>query len=131
MMVQNKKNPKLVLTIVWGALLWSHIIYLAIPFILVRDDLEPDMTILGVLGAIAFLAPFVSIFGVPAFMGKKAMRTFSLHILQYALIEVTAVLGFMGNFLGAPSIFQYSLGGLGIVSMIYLAPFLRKENSVE
>lgn len=108
-----------VLPIIWGALLMSQFVYLAIPqFMEIASEPPEQMMILVLCGVGASNA--MASFAVPQFI--KSSNNISTSIIQYALLESCCVLGLVCTVLGAPPMYQYGLALVGMGGMLVLFP---------
>ena len=113
------KSQESILPIIWGALLLSQMLYLAIPNFLDINVESPEQMIVFVLcGVGVFNAIFA--FVLPGVL--KLEDRMSSSIIQYALFESCAVFGLVCTFLGAESIYQYGLAFLSAGGMLLVYP---------
>ena len=115
----SKEQPNI--KVIWFALFMSQFIYLAIPNLveLLPPKEPPEDVLLMVLGVIG-ISNVVIAFVLPTIL--KKVESFQLAILQYAVLESCAIIGFAGVFLGAPNIFHYVLAFLAMAGMVALFP---------
>ena len=130
-MAQQRSPSTNLSYIIWFALLGSQIIYLLVPFLLEQESKEIEPAIVGILASVGVLIPLVGIFGVPHIIPDREDSKeppLARSIIQWACCEVASVMGFVLVILGAKPMMQYSLAAIGLLSLMYLSPFLQKRS---
>jgi F0F1-type ATP synthase membrane subunit c/vacuolar-type H+-ATPase subunit K len=130
-------NPMLTIRIIWGALLFSTVIYLIVVNTIVRPEeglMENDMykIIFPMMGLMcAGLAV-----GIPEILGKGLRAKiqnpsdvrevlkfyFTLFILRMALFEAVVIYGFVWAFLTRNTVYYYPMWLVGAGGMIWSFP---------
>ena len=108
-----------ILPIIWGALLLSQLVYLAIPFLLEIDAEPPEQTLILALCGVG-LSNAMFAFVLPNVLKNQDRMTTS--IIQFALLETCSVLGLVCSFMGADSMYHYGLAFLGAGGMLLVFP---------
>ena len=117
------KNHNPTLIIIWGALFSSHFLHLALgEFGIIESD-PMDLTIVAAICLVGISTFVLSLAIIPKTMkAQNPGQLPTIFIIQWALIESTAIFGLMTRFIGGEAYMQYGMAGLAMVGMMFTFP---------
>ena len=104
--------------VIFGAMAMSHVMFVAISFVVEGGGGNPSIGPFLVLPAAA-TAGLSLVF--PHLVGAKFDRL-TAHIIRWALAESATVIGFLAAFQGAPRLFQAACTAMGLVALFAAFP---------
>ena len=117
----KKSNP--ILMIIWGALLSSHLLHVAVGEIASVNTEPPEMILPIILCALGLSTTMISLLVIPKVMKVNLpSQLTTVFIIQWALVEATGLFGLIARILGAEAYFQYGMVGIAFAGMLFLFP---------
>ena len=111
------------LPIIWGALTFSHLVYLVMASLVVKE-VNPEVEMLGtLLMGIGMMNIAMALFVMPKLLSDRSKDGINnLCIIQWAIIESGAILGFVSYFLTGLKMPLYVLVALSVSAMMLVFP---------
>jgi len=123
-MTQGSQMNKQKTKIIWGFLFSSHFLYIWMGEVIKPELSEPpaEVVFAGLL-LLGLGALLLGILGIPNLMkAQNEGQLTQIFIMQWALVEMAAILGFVGRYMGAPDILQHAMAAFALLAMLYLFP---------